>query len=533
MPETGSIQGYNLVNLLKRLEDATARLEDVTVYQETYVNSKFGSKRNSPGTPKVQGAGKGIAEASGAPEAGSSEQNVPRSIVEFERFLNEKVNPLVELAEKVDPVVHKATGLLKDAFIAQLDFLRVAIKAKKPGMGSEAFMSAMKPMSEKIVAIGELKDANRQSKYFVHLNSISEGAPLLGWVSVDKPLSLITDFKDAAQFWTNRVLKDFKDTKDGSFEWVKMYLDMMNDLKAYVKEFHPSGPSYKADGLDFAEAYSQVLKEDKPSSKAHASGEEKPATAGQGAGAAPPPPPPPPPAAVFEIQEPAAPRVPSTGVAAVFEELNQGESITRSLRRVDKSQQTHKNPELRVSSSVPSSSGSRNLASKGRRPAVPKTTKMPRKELVGNKWFIEHYEDQQDPIVVEGNKDESIFIGDCSKVLIQIKGKVNAISMTGTDRTNLIVDSSISGIDVIKCTNFGIQVEDTVPQITIDKSDSGAIYLRENSMDTEIYSSSTTSVNVNIPTGEDGDFVEHPIPEQLKHSFANNKLVSTVFEHVG
>ena len=43
MPDQGefAIQGFNLVKLLKRLEDATARLEDVTIYQEGYIQSKI------------------------------------------------------------------------------------------------------------------------------------------------------------------------------------------------------------------------------------------------------------------------------------------------------------------------------------------------------------------------------------------------------------------------------------------------------------------------------------------------------------
>lgn len=41
------------------------------------------------------------------------------------------------------------------------------------------------------------------------------------------------------------------------------------------------------------------------------------------------------------------------GVAAVFAELNRGEEVTKGLRKVDKSEMTHKNPALRASSTVP------------------------------------------------------------------------------------------------------------------------------------------------------------------------------------
>lgn len=42
-------------------------------------------------------------------------------------------------------------------------------------------------------------------------------------------------------------------------------------------------------------------------------------------------------------------------MGAVFSQLNKGEDITKSLRKVDKSEMTHKNPELRAGGVVASS----------------------------------------------------------------------------------------------------------------------------------------------------------------------------------
>lgn len=70
-----------------------------------------------------------------------------------------------------------------------------------------------------------------------------------------------------------------------------------------------------------------------------------------GAATAPPPPPPPPSAP--------APVARGAGDAsAVFAELNRGEEVTKGLRKVDRSEMTHKNPALRAGSAVPGSSGS-------------------------------------------------------------------------------------------------------------------------------------------------------------------------------
>ena len=73
-----------------------------------------------------------------------------------------------------------------------------------------------------------------------------------------------------------------------------------------------------------------------------------PAPAG---GAPPPPPPPPPPVAPSAPAASAAPA--AGGINAVFEQLNRGEEVTKGLRKVDKSQMTHKTPALRAGGTVP------------------------------------------------------------------------------------------------------------------------------------------------------------------------------------
>ena len=42
----------------------------------------------------------------------------------------------------------------------------------------------------------------------------------------------------------------------------------------------------------------------------------------------------------------------------MFAELNRGEEVTKGLRKVDKSEMTHKNPALRAGSVVPAGAGS-------------------------------------------------------------------------------------------------------------------------------------------------------------------------------
>lgn len=93
----------------------------------------------------------------------------------------------------------------------------------------------------------------------------------------------------------------------------------------------------------------------------------------------------------------------------MFEQLNRGEEITKGLRKVDKSEMTHKNPALRASGTVPATVSAptgehvffsprtamltRELAAAKRpvKPSKPQALagKKPAKfVLEGNKWMI-------------------------------------------------------------------------------------------------------------------------------------------------
>lgn len=74
----------------------------------------------------------------------------------------------------------------------------------------------------------------------------------------------------------------------------------------------------------------------------------------------------------------------------MFAELNRGEAVTKGLRKVDKSEMTHKNPELRASSVVPASAGhaSPKRPVKPSKPAALAGKKPSKFALEGTKWIL-------------------------------------------------------------------------------------------------------------------------------------------------
>lgn len=109
---------------------------------------------------------------------------------------------------------------------------------------------------------------------------------------------------DAGQFYTNRVLKDWKEKDATHVEWARAWVQTLTELQAYIKQYHTTGLVWSGKG----EAVAPI----------------------KSGGAPPPPPPgcPPPP--------PVLPPIGDLSVggdderSALFAQINQGEDITKS-----------------------------------------------------------------------------------------------------------------------------------------------------------------------------------------------------------
>ena len=176
---------------------------------------------------------------------------------------------------------------------------------------------------------------------------------------------------------------------EAQVEWVKSFYKLMRSLISYIKEHYIKGLQWNAQGMDAAEVLRQV--QSTPNGTAAGFGSVAPPPPPMPAGGIPPPPGPPPPPSLGGPPKAAAP-----DMGAVFQQLNQGEAVTKGLKKVDPSQQTHKNPSLRAQAPVPTRSDS-GTSLRGKSPTPPgkkpkpesmRAKKPPRRELDGNKWII-------------------------------------------------------------------------------------------------------------------------------------------------
>ena len=505
-----NVHNYNIANILKRLEAATVRLEDVSIFQES-VHKKT-SKEAAGET-----AGESREEPAGEKHAPVAETPLEKRqfMVAFEAFIRDHIVPFVESSEAIDPQVGTIARALKAGSDEQARFLLLVTRTAKPDSLDPQLLQTLAPINARIEEVAQLKNENRGSPFFNHLSTVAEGALVLGWVVTDTPVSLIPEFKDSAQFWCNRVMKEYRDKDQRHVDWVKLYLALFDALQAYVKQYHSTGPRWNAQGQTLAESLKAVRSGTTPAA---------------GSTSAPPPAPPTPPASLL----PDLTLTTTGGINAVFADLNKGSDVTLRLHKVDKSEMTHKNPQLRKEAPVkplPSNKPTSLRKAENVGPA-----KSPRKELVdGCKWVIENFTEASapEPIEITVDKTQSVFIGNTSGVTIVLKGKGNAVSVSETRKTGVIMESLISGIDVIKSFKFGVQMTGVVPLISVDKCDEGSIYMSPESVDaaSQVVTSNSSAININVMQGD--DFVELPVPEQLSHTIRNGKIVSEVIEHTG
>ncbi|KAI1365644.1 adenylate cyclase associated N terminal-domain-containing protein [Xylaria arbuscula] len=527
---------YNLVTLIKRLEAATTRLEDIatSTIELPHAVPDLSNALQSPPDQSTTPLRSASSPGTPAVSTPAPQENLPESVEEFDNFINQSVDKYVKASEKIGGLVAEQASKVLDGFKQQRRFLLISTKAKKPDISVSADMSVyqelLKPINEALVAVGNIKESNRGSPVFNQLSAVAEGIMVLAWVTVDnKPFKHVEESLGSAQFFGNRVISEHKDKNPDQIEWINSFQQIFRDLTEYVKQYFPNGIPWNPQGPSAAD----IAKTISTSGAAAPPPPAPPAAAG-----APPPPPPPGPPPVLQIKDetPSSSKADS-GLGAVFSDINKGGDVTKGLRKVDKSQMTHKNPSLRAGSTVSDQDATvRGKSAPGKKPKPEsmRVKKPPKKELDGNKWLVENYEKHSEPIEIEVSMSQSVLISKCNHTTIILKGKANAVTIENTQRLSLVVDSLVSTVDVVKSSNFALQVLGQLPTIMLDQLDGAQVYLSKESISTRIFSSKSSSINVNVLSADE-DYVEIPLPYQICSQYDPEKgeMVNEIVEHAG
>ncbi|RXN01743.1 Adenylyl cyclase-associated protein 2 [Acipenser ruthenus] len=158
----------------------------------------------------------------------------------YDALLSVAVAEYLKNSKAIGEDVEKHAEMVNAALLAQRGFVKLASTHQQP---PEADLAALlRPISAKIQEIQNFREKNRGSKMFNHLSAVSESIPALGWIAVaPKPGPYVKEMNDAATFYTNRVLKDYKDNDKRHVDWVRSYLQIWTELQAYIKKHHTTG----------------------------------------------------------------------------------------------------------------------------------------------------------------------------------------------------------------------------------------------------------------------------------------------------
>lgn len=427
------------------------------------------------------------------------------SVNAYEDILLGSFANFLALSKKIGGDVEEQAELVKHAFNAQFAFVRTASESSAPS--NNDLQSLLKPTSDQIAAIQSFREKHRTSQYFNHLSAISESIPALGWVCVaPTPGPYVKEMNDAGQFYTNRVLKDWKEKSATHVEWARAWIQTLTELQQYIKQHHTTGLVW--------------------------AGKNKPAVGGAGA---PPPPPPcglPPPPPMMPLGDVNAAEG-GDDRSALFAQINQGEDITKGLKKVTSEMQTHKNPSLRSGPAPYKAPAGITNGTKSVSAPTAAVAKPPSFVRDGKKWLIEYQKGNSNLVVEDAEMNNVVYMFRCENSSLQIKGKINSVVMDSCKKCSLVFDSLVASAEFVNCQSVQMQVLGKVPTISIDKTDGCQMYLSADSLDVEIVSSKSSEMNVMIPKGTSGDYVEQPIPEQFKTLIKGESLNTTCVDSLG
>ncbi|GLC36585.1 hypothetical protein PLESTB_000164600 [Pleodorina starrii] len=520
-------------SLVARLEKAVERLEALGVGQPS--RAAPSGVANAP-----------EAAASGTPAAGSTSS----SVAEWDQLLAEYMAPVAALAQHIPAQAQQSMQSFERAFKATRRVLEVAAVAKKPDGGPE-LQPLLAPVADAMGAVTAASEGRVSCPH--HLKMLAEAVGALGFLAysghgcgMSAPRQHVADCWQSAEFFANKLLMEFRGKDDNQVAWVRGLKTLAQQLEQFVTRNCPTGLRFDPNGLPLAAAMSGAAKPGAAPAAPPAAAPSKPA----GAKAPPPPPPPPPPG---PPPKPLTPEELQKGgggggggaapdPSALFKELSKGEGITSGLRKVTADMKSKNNPDR--TGAVPASAaaaaaapaaagGSAAAARKAGQPSGP-----PSLELRGTKWVVENWAGRQDLVVENDAPKNSVYVYGCTDCVVQVQGKVNAITLDNCRRVGLVFGNVISSAEAVNCNSVQMQTTGTVPTISVEKTDGAQIYLsQECSSDPnfQIVSAKCSSINVVVVPAENDteDPREHPVPEQYISTFQGGRLVTVASEHSG
>jgi len=429
-------------------------------------------------------------------------------VEDYQNLIRDFIEPYVSLSGKIgDRATEEQAGLVLQSVGLQLELLKIASASKKPS--DDVFQRLFQPILEVAQKIANLRDSNRASKFFNNLSTVSEGIQALSWVGVaPTPGPFVGDMRGGSEFYSNRVLKEFKGVNQTQVDWVGAFNGFLKELQVYIKKHHTTGLTWNPRGGD--------------------AGSHQVGQGGQSGGNmdGPAPPPPPPPSVEDLTGGPTGTTSKGPDMSNVFSSLNKGETVTSGLKKVTDDM---KSKNRKDKTSVVPAAAIKNTVPKEVKEIA---SKPPKFALESQKWAVEYQRDNKNLVISDTEPRQTVYIYKCVNTTVVIKGKVNAITVDDCTKTAVVFDTVMASFEVVNCRSVEVQVNGKAPSFAIDKTSGCQLYLSQESLAAEIVTSKSSEMNVLLPQVNDEDMVEIAIPEQYKTTVKNGRLHTEIVQHV-
>ncbi|OAY63898.1 Cyclase-associated protein 1, partial [Ananas comosus] len=224
-----------------------------------------------------------------------------------------------------------------------------------------------------------------------------------------------------------------------------------------------------------------------------------------------------------------------TGMFAVFQEISSGKSVTAGLRKVTDDM---KSKNRRDKTGVVSASEKETVS--GRSSISKRST--PKFELqIGRKWAVENQVGEKNLVIDDCDAKQSVYVYGCKDSVLQVKGKVNNITIDKCTKMGILFKDDVAACEIVNCNSVELKSPissyhfgGSAPTISIDNTSGCQLYLGKDSLETSITTAKSSEVNVLVPgAGPDGDWVEHPLPQQFVHTFKDRQFTTSPVSHSG
>jgi adenylyl cyclase-associated protein len=202
-----------LTNMIRRLEAATSRLEDIA---STTLQTGGDASSSAPNGASTVAPSLGGETSSGtdASTPKMAPETAPPAIEAFDELVDTELKNWLELSGKLGDVIEGQSQAVAQAFAAQRQFLFIANKAKKPD--DRTLMELLKDLQASMEKTDEFRQSNRDPALKDSLSMVADGVGSLGWVTIGqgggmKPHEHINELVGGAQMYGNKVLKEYRD----------------------------------------------------------------------------------------------------------------------------------------------------------------------------------------------------------------------------------------------------------------------------------------------------------------------------------